>query len=105
MPRAIIDGDRVRISGVRNFEYRSEDDFTVRYEERELWLSHLTAIDFYVSYWAEGPVGHTFAELHLRQRPAAEHLYRDTAGGRRRLCAYRLDVQAIRADLRGRRRA
>src|SRR5262245_5955113 len=38
MPRAFIDGDRVRITGVRNFEYRSRDDFTVRYEEREVSL-------------------------------------------------------------------
>ena len=29
MPRATIDGDRVRITDVRNFEYRSRDDFTV----------------------------------------------------------------------------
>ena len=41
MPRAIIDGDRVRITGFRNFEYRSTDDFTVRYEERE--VSHLAS--------------------------------------------------------------
>ena len=56
MPRAIIDGDRVRIMGVRNFDYRSVDDFTVRYEEREVQLSHLTAVDFFVSYWTEGLV-------------------------------------------------
>ena len=31
MPRVIIDGDRVRITGFLNFEYRSTDDFTVRY--------------------------------------------------------------------------
>jgi hypothetical protein len=60
MPRAIIDGDRVRITGVRNFDYRSRNDFTVRYEEREVQLSHLVALDFYVSYFMEGPVGHTF---------------------------------------------
>ena len=29
MPRAIVDGDRVRFTGVRNFEYRSTYDFTV----------------------------------------------------------------------------
>ena len=57
MPRAIIDGDRVRITGFRNFEYRSRDDFTVRYEEREVSLSHLTSVDFFVSYWKVGPVG------------------------------------------------
>src|SRR6516162_228233 len=60
MPRAIIDGDRVRITGVRNFDYRSRNDFTVRYEKREIRLSHLTALDFFVSYWSEGLVGHTF---------------------------------------------
>jgi hypothetical protein len=63
MPRAIIDGDRVRISGVRNFDYRSRNDFTVHYEEREVELSHLTALDFYVSYFMEGPVGHTFVSF------------------------------------------
>src|SRR5262249_20572806 len=32
MPRAIIDGDRVRITGYRNFDYRTTDDFTQRWE-------------------------------------------------------------------------
>jgi hypothetical protein len=50
MPRATIDGDRVHITGVRNFEYRSLNDFTAHYEEREIQLSHLTAVDFFVSY-------------------------------------------------------
>ena len=36
MPRVIIDGDRVRLTGFRNFDYRSIDDFTVRWEEREV---------------------------------------------------------------------
>src|SRR5215468_9432485 len=69
MPRAVIDGDRVRITGVRNFEYRSPHDFTVRYEEREVELSHLTALDFYVSYWSEGPVGHTFLSFIFDNAP------------------------------------
>ena len=59
MPRAIIDGDRVRIIGVRDFDFRSRNDFTVPYEEREFLLSHVTGLDFYVSYFTEGPVGHT----------------------------------------------
>jgi len=69
MPRAIIDGDKVRITGVRNFDYRSRNDFTVRYEEREINPSHLTALDFYVSYWSEGLVGHTFLSFIFDDAP------------------------------------
>jgi hypothetical protein len=69
MPRAFIDGDRVRLTGVRNFEYRTRNDFTVRYEEREVSLSHLTALDFYVSYWSEGLVGHTFLSFIFDDAP------------------------------------
>ena len=69
MPRATIDGDRVRITGVRNFEYRSLNDFTVRYEEREVQLSHLTGLDFFVSYWSEGLVGHTFLSFIFDNAP------------------------------------
>jgi Domain of unknown function (DUF4105) len=65
MPRATIDGDRVHITGFRNFEYRSTDDFTVRYEEREFLISHLTSLDFFVSYWKKGPVGHTFLSFNF----------------------------------------
>ena len=63
MPRAFIEGDHVRITGVRNFDYRSRNDFTVHYEEREVDLSHLTGLDFFVSYWSEGPVAHTFVSF------------------------------------------
>ena len=68
-PRAFIDGDRVRITGVRNFDYRSRNDFTVRHEEREIHLSHVTGLDFYVSYWSEGPVGHTFVSFIFDDAP------------------------------------
>jgi hypothetical protein len=69
MPRAIMDGDRVRITGVRNFDYRSRDDFTVRYEEREISVSHLTSLDFYLSYWTPGPIAHTFVSFGFDNAP------------------------------------
>ena len=65
MPRATIDGDRVRITGFRNFKYRSTDDFTVQYEERDFLISNLTSLDFFVSYWKKGPVGHTFLSFNF----------------------------------------
>jgi hypothetical protein len=69
MPRAFIDGDRVRITGVRDFEYRSRNDFTERYLEREVSLSHLVGLDFYVSYFMPGPVGHTFVSFIFDDAP------------------------------------
>jgi hypothetical protein len=69
MPRATIDGDRIHISGVRNFSYRSRNDFTPSYEEREVQLSHLKALDFFVSYWREGWVGHTFVSFIFDNAP------------------------------------
>jgi Domain of unknown function (DUF4105) len=69
MPRAVVDGDRVHLTGVRNFDYRTRNDFTVRYQEREVLLSHLTALDFYVSYFVEGPVGHTFLSFIFDNAP------------------------------------
>jgi len=60
MPRAYVSGDDVRIVGVRDFSYRSVSDFTPRYLEREVKLSRLAGVDFYISYWMPGPIGHTF---------------------------------------------
>ncbi len=69
MPRAVIDGDNVHLTGVRDFDYRTRNDFTVRYQERDVQLSHLTALDFYVSYFTEGPVGHTFLSFIFDNAP------------------------------------
>jgi hypothetical protein len=69
LPRATIDGDRVRISGVRSFDFRSRSDFTPRYEEREISLSQLRAVDFFVSYWQVGPMGHTFLSFVFDDAP------------------------------------
>jgi Domain of unknown function (DUF4105) len=69
MPSATIAGDTVRIKDVRDFVYRGRSDFTVRYKEREVSLSHLTGVDFYVSFWMEGPIGHTFLSFMFDNAP------------------------------------
>lgn len=65
MPRATIDGDRVVISGYRDFSYRQWNDFDANYHDREVFLSDLNSVDFYVSYWQEGPISHTFLSFNF----------------------------------------
>jgi hypothetical protein len=67
--RAFLDGDRVRITGVRDFDYRTRHDFVVRYQERQVSISHLTSLDFFVSYFVRGTVAHTFVSFNFDNAP------------------------------------
>ena len=58
-PVAQIDGDLVTISNVRNFDYRSEDDFSERWETRTWDLSKLRGVDLFLSYWGSPWIAHT----------------------------------------------
>lgn len=69
MPRAIIEGDRIRIIGVRDFFYRQWNEFDANYHEREVDLSDLTSLDFFVSYWKDGPIAHTFLSFNFDNAP------------------------------------
>jgi hypothetical protein len=65
LPKAIIDGDHVLLTGYRNFTYRSRDDFDSHWEQREFDMSHVVSIDLFVSYWKIGPVAHTFVSFNF----------------------------------------
>jgi hypothetical protein len=69
LPEVFVDGDRVLIKNFRNFDYRTTDDFTMHYESREVLLSHLTSLDFFVSYWIPGPIAHTFVSFNFDNAP------------------------------------
>jgi hypothetical protein len=53
-PTIDLEGDRVTVHGVRNFHYRSENDFDARWEDRTYDLSKLRTFDLVMCYW--GPV-------------------------------------------------
>jgi hypothetical protein len=57
-PHATVNGDLVTIHGVRNFDYRSESDFTPRWEERTYDLHKLDSADIIAVYWAGKAVAH-----------------------------------------------
>ncbi len=54
-----IDGDVLTVSNLRNFAYRSEHDFTERWEERRYDLSRLRGLDLFLSYWGSPWIAHT----------------------------------------------
>jgi hypothetical protein len=55
---ATIEGDRLTIHNVRNFEYRTETDFTPRYETRSYNLKNLRHVDLFVTYWGSPSIAH-----------------------------------------------
>jgi hypothetical protein len=56
---ADIRGDHVIVHNVRNAEYRTETDYTVRLEERALDLSKLRSLDLFLVYWGSPLIAHT----------------------------------------------
>ncbi len=60
-PVASFDGDLVTLENVRNFHYRSEDDFDESWETRTYDLSKLRGVDLYLSYWDSPLIAHTIA--------------------------------------------
>ena len=57
-PYATVQGDLVTIHGVRNFDYRTETDFTPRWEDRTYDLRKLDSADIIAVYWAGKAIAH-----------------------------------------------
>jgi len=55
---AEINGDLVTVHNIRNFEYRSETDFTPRYYDKTFDLRKLDSVDLVGSYWMGDAIAH-----------------------------------------------
>ena len=58
LPYATQDGDLVTLHNVRNFDYRTEQDFVPRYDDRTFDLRQLDAVDLIAVYWAGDAIAH-----------------------------------------------
>jgi hypothetical protein len=60
VPRATIAGDLITLHDIRNFDYRTETDFTPAYYDRTFDLRRLDALDLVTSYWMGPAIAHVF---------------------------------------------
>jgi len=72
LPSAEVQGDRLTVHNIRNADYRSETDFTVRYEDRTYDLSKLRGLDLFMIYWGSPMIAHTIMSWQFEgSRPLA----------------------------------
>ena len=60
---ADIHGDEITLHNVRNFEYRTENDYTSRWETRVVHLSKLGGVDLAIAYWGSPWIAHPIASF------------------------------------------
>src|ERR1043166_3269065 len=62
-PHAAIAGNFVTIYGIRNCDYRTERDYTVRYYDKAFDLEKLRSVDLYLVYWGFPNIAHTMVSF------------------------------------------
>lgn len=60
LAEATIQGDLVTVRNIRNFDYRTETDFTPRYYDRTFDLRRLDRVDLVAVYWMGPAIAHLF---------------------------------------------
>jgi hypothetical protein len=71
LPQVTVEGDLVTVKGIRNFDYRSETDFTPAYYDKRFDLSRLEGVDLVATYWMGPAVAHIFLSFAFE---GGEHL-------------------------------
>jgi hypothetical protein len=63
LPYAEIDGNMVTVHNIRNFDYRSETDYTPAYYDKRFDITKLEGVDLVSVYWMGPAIAHTFVSF------------------------------------------
>ncbi len=63
LPTATVNGNMVTVTNIRNFEYRTANDFTPRYYDKTFDLDKLQSTDLICVYWGSPAIAHVMASF------------------------------------------
>lgn len=70
LPYATIEGNLVTVHSIRNFDYRTETDYTPHYYDKRFDLTKLDGVDLIAVYWMGPAIAHVFLSFDF----AGDHL-------------------------------
>jgi hypothetical protein len=116
MTSGSVEGSRVILHNVRNFDWRSNTDYTQRWETRSYDLDHLDSVDMILSYWTIQAIAHVLISFgfddgrhvvfSVEIRPEKDESYSSIGGFFKEfelsiLAADERDVIRVRTNVRG----
>jgi hypothetical protein len=111
-----VNGNQVILRNVRNFDWRSNDDYTQRWETREYQLDKLSSVDMVMSYWDGWAIAHMLISFgfddgrhvafSVEVRRQKNQVYSEIGGFFKRdglsiIAADERDVIRVRTNIRG----
>jgi hypothetical protein len=68
LPDATFEGDLVTVHNIRNFDYRTETDFTPGYYDKTFDLRELDSVDLITCYWMGDAIAHVMVSFGFADR-------------------------------------